>query len=197
MNNSERWPKFRLQIPTQDSCSSVVCVRLWEKESPGDLNFGGKLADCHGVVERAWDGGKQTCDSCTAQVLTRTAFSLVMETTKRPDFPNHVVLSTVHWMDSFFCLSGVGTLLRTVVIWEEGKEQCMEVNDWHSNFSLFLFLQKHIWGQRRRGRLCQYVDYQWSKGLIVSNALLKTESKISGNLWGFLQEAFMQANCTC
>lgn len=136
MNNSERWPKFRLQIPTQDSCSSVVCVRLWEKESPGDLNFGGKLADCPGVVEQAWGGGKETCDSCTAQVLTRTAFSLVMETTKRPDFPNHVVLSTVHWMDSFFCLSGVGTLLRTVVIWEEGRNSAWK---WMTGIPTFLY----------------------------------------------------------
>lgn len=37
-------------------------------------------------------------------------------------------------------------------------------------------------GQRKRGKLCQHVDYQGSKGLIVLIALLKTESRINGKL---------------
>lgn len=71
---------------------------------------------------------------------------------KCPDFPNHVVLLTVFWMDSFFCLSRVGILLRRGVIWEEGKEQSMEVNDWNDGIiSMALhFFRSRDGVQRRR-----------------------------------------------
>lgn len=197
MNNSECWPKFRLQIPTQDSCSSAVCVRLreritwrfelwwktswlpwscgagmgWRKADLWFLHSSGTHKDCifssNGNNKTSWL--PKPCSALNCPLDGQLFLSI---------WSGHTTANS-HYLG--------------------GREGTVHGSEWLA-FQLFfisVFLQKHIRGQRGRGRLCQYVDYQWSKGLIVSNALLKTESKISGNLWGFLQEAFMQANCTC
>lgn len=83
-----------------------------------------------------------------------------------------------------------------------GREGTVYGSKWMTSQLFFIsmalcFFRSADGGQRRRGKLCQDVDYQWSEGLIVLNAFLKTESKINGNLWGFLQETVMQANCSC
>jgi len=101
------------------------------------LNLGGKPADRPGAAESAWDGGKETRDSCTAHVLARTTCSLEMEATKCPKFPSSLVLVIVG------CL-GKGTADITTALYFCGS----------------LFPQKHGRGAEEKGKLCQGVDCQ-------------------------------------
>lgn len=186
MSNSECLGKFRLQIPTQDSYSRLVCVRLreritwrfelwttsWLPRSCG-VGMGWRNTDLWFLHSSG------TCKNCIFSSNGNNKMSWL---------PKPCSALTVLWMDSFFCLSRVGILQGTDIIWEEGKEHFVEVNDWHYNSSLLLWLCVSLEAQMGgRGEGESFVS-MWitseAKGWFL-NALLKTESKINGNLWGF------------